>query len=73
MSLPSENILLLKHVLAVLYNIQLHAEDNQMNAFNLAVCISPSLLWSPAPSTPEIEGEGTKKVGFTYSDFNISL
>lgn len=62
MSLPSENILLLKHVLAVLYNIQLHAEDNQMNAFNLAVCISPSMLWSPAPNTPEMEGEGTKKV-----------
>ncbi|KAK3510827.1 hypothetical protein QTP70_022770, partial [Hemibagrus guttatus] len=62
MSLPSENTLLLKHVLAVLYNIQLHAEDNQMNAFNLAICISPSLLWSPAPSTPEMEGEGTKKV-----------
>ncbi|MCJ8747875.1 hypothetical protein PDJAM_G00158470 [Pangasius djambal] len=62
MSLPSENILLLKHVLAVLYNIQLHAEDNQMNAFNLAICISPSMLWSPAPSTPEMEGEGTKKV-----------
>lgn len=68
MSLPSENILLLKHVLAVLYNIQLHAEDNQMNAFNLAVCISPSMLWSPAPNTPEMEGEGTKKVGFTNSD-----
>ncbi|KAF5901387.1 rho GTPase-activating protein 20-like, partial [Clarias magur] len=62
MSLPSENILLLKHVLAVLYNIQLHAEDNQMNAFNLAICISPSLLWSQGPSTPETEGEGTKKV-----------
>ncbi|XP_060716066.1 rho GTPase-activating protein 20 [Tachysurus vachellii] len=62
MCLPSENILLLKHVLAVLYNIQLHAEDNQMNAVNLAICISPSLLWSPAPSTPEMEGEGTKKV-----------
>ncbi|XP_060754694.1 rho GTPase-activating protein 20 [Neoarius graeffei] len=62
MSLPSENILLLKHILAVLYNIQLHAEDNQMNAFNLAICISPSMLWSPAPSTPEMEGEGTKKV-----------
>ncbi|TSK17829.1 Rho GTPase-activating protein 20 [Bagarius yarrelli] len=61
-SLPSENILLLKHVLAVLYNIQLHAEDNQMNAFNLAICISPSMLWSPAPSTPEMEGESTKKV-----------
>ncbi|KAI5090104.1 rho GTPase-activating protein 20 [Silurus meridionalis] len=62
MSLPSENVLLLKHVLAVLYNIQLHADDNQMNSFNLSICISPSMLWSPGPSTPEMEEEGTKKV-----------
>ncbi|KAG9262359.1 rho GTPase-activating protein 20-like [Astyanax mexicanus] len=61
-SLPSENILLLKHILAVLYNIQLRAEENQMNAFNLAVCISPSMLSSSAQSSPEMEGEGAKKV-----------
>ncbi|KAK1802910.1 hypothetical protein P4O66_021448 [Electrophorus voltai] len=61
-SLPPENILLLKHVLAVLYSIQLRAQDNQMNAFNLAVCIAPSMLSSPAPSSPEMEGEGAKKV-----------
>ncbi|XP_072513835.1 rho GTPase-activating protein 20-like [Salminus brasiliensis] len=61
-SLPPENIVLLKHVLAVLYNIQLRAQDNQMNAFNLAVCIAPSMLSSSAPSSPEMEGEGAKKV-----------
>lgn len=60
--LPSENLLLLRHVIAVLYCIQGNAHDNQMNAFNLSVCIAPSMLWAPAPSTPEMEGEDTKKV-----------
>ncbi|KAM6934960.1 rho GTPase-activating protein 20-like [Xenentodon cancila] len=60
--LPSENLLLLRHVIAVLHCIQANAHDNQMNAFNLSVCIAPSMLWPPAPSTPEMEGEATKKV-----------
>lgn len=60
--LPAENLLLLRHVIAVLHCIQGNAQDNQMNAFNLSVCIAPSMLWSQAPSTPEMEGEGTKKV-----------
>ncbi|XP_038158575.1 rho GTPase-activating protein 20 isoform X2 [Cyprinodon tularosa] len=60
--LPSENLLLLRHVIAVLHHIQVSAHDNQMNAFNLSVCIAPSMLWPPTPSTPEMEGEATKKV-----------
>ncbi|XP_068602744.1 rho GTPase-activating protein 20-like [Brachionichthys hirsutus] len=60
--LPGENLLLLQHVIAVLHRIQGNANDNQMNAFNLSVCIAPSMLWAPAPCTPEMEGEGTKKV-----------
>ncbi|KAL3055980.1 hypothetical protein OYC64_018646 [Pagothenia borchgrevinki] len=60
--LPSDNLLLLRHVIAVLHCIQGNAHDNQMNAFNLSVCIAPSMLGAPAPSTPEMEGEGTKKV-----------
>ncbi|XP_017285675.1 rho GTPase-activating protein 20 [Kryptolebias marmoratus] len=60
--LPSENLLLLRHVIAVLHCIQGNAHDNQMNTFNLSVCIAPSMLWPPAPSTPEVEGEATKKV-----------
>ncbi|XP_059199168.1 rho GTPase-activating protein 20-like [Centropristis striata] len=60
--LPSDNLLLLRHVIAVLHCIQGNAHDNQMNAFNLSVCIAPSMLWAPAPTTPEMEGEGTKKV-----------
>ncbi|XP_054642725.1 rho GTPase-activating protein 20-like isoform X2 [Dunckerocampus dactyliophorus] len=60
--LPAENLLLLRHVMAVLHRIQGSAHDNQMNAFNLSVCIAPSMLWAPTPGTPEMEGEGTKKV-----------
>ncbi|XP_047457166.1 rho GTPase-activating protein 20-like isoform X2 [Mugil cephalus] len=60
--LPAENLLLLRHVMAVLQCIQGNAHENQMNAFNLSVCIAPSMLWAPAPSTPEMEGEATKKV-----------
>ncbi|KAM3862447.1 rho GTPase-activating protein 20-like [Diretmus argenteus] len=60
--LPSENLMLLRHVVAVLHCIQSNAHDNQMNAFNLSVCIAPSMLWAPAPTTPEEEGDGTKKV-----------
>ncbi|XP_077474005.1 rho GTPase-activating protein 20-like isoform X1 [Stigmatopora argus] len=60
--LPPENFLLLRHVTAVLHRIQGHAHDNQMNAFNLSVCIAPSMLWASTPGTPEMEGEGAKKV-----------
>uniref|UniRef100_A0A4W6DQI6 Rho GTPase-activating protein 20 n=1 Tax=Lates calcarifer TaxID=8187 RepID=A0A4W6DQI6_LATCA len=60
--LPSDNLLLLRHVIAILHCIQGNAHDNQMNAFNLSVCIAPSMLWAPAPTTPEMEGESTKKV-----------
>ncbi|XP_028820920.1 rho GTPase-activating protein 20-like isoform X2 [Denticeps clupeoides] len=60
--LPSENLLLLKHMLAILHRIQLHAHDNQMNAFNLSVCIAPSMLSAPAASSPEMEGASAMKV-----------
>ncbi|KAL1022144.1 hypothetical protein UPYG_G00022740 [Umbra pygmaea] len=60
--LPKENALLLRFVVAMLHSIQENARDNQMNAFNLSVCIAPSMLWAPGPSSPEVEGEGAKKV-----------
>ncbi|XP_078401604.1 rho GTPase-activating protein 20 isoform X1 [Cetorhinus maximus] len=60
--LPKLNTLLLHHVFRVLHNIEQQADENQMNAFNLAVCIAPSILWPPTPCSPEIESESTKKV-----------
>ncbi|CAN9498153.1 unnamed protein product [Ophioblennius macclurei] len=61
--LPKENALLLRYLLAVLHSIQANAHENQMTSFNLSVCIAPSMLWPPgAPRSPEVEGEGTKRV-----------
>lgn len=61
--LPKENALLLRYLLAMLHGIQGNAQENQMTSFNLSVCIAPSMLWAPgAPCSPEVEGEGTKKV-----------
>ncbi|KAM9328783.1 rho GTPase-activating protein 20-like [Pholidichthys leucotaenia] len=61
--LPTENALLLRYLLAVLHGIQSNALENQMTSFNLSVCIAPSMLWPPGiPCSPEVEGEGTKKV-----------
>ncbi|XP_032326410.1 rho GTPase-activating protein 20-like [Camelus ferus] len=60
--LPRANVILLKHLFGLLHKIEQHNSSNQMNAFNLAVCISPSVLWPPASSSPELESEFTKKV-----------
>nr|XP_046229422.1 T cell activation RhoGTPase activating protein b [Scatophagus argus] len=42
--LPGPNKLLLQHLLCVLYHILERADTNKMDAFNLAVCIAPTLL-----------------------------
>ncbi|KAJ7320161.1 hypothetical protein JRQ81_019672 [Phrynocephalus forsythii] len=60
--LPQANVVLLRHLFGVLYSIEKQSEDNQMTAFNLAVCIAPSLLWPPASASPGTEGDFTKKV-----------
>uniref|UniRef100_A0A8D2D1J3 Rho GTPase-activating protein 20 n=1 Tax=Sciurus vulgaris TaxID=55149 RepID=A0A8D2D1J3_SCIVU len=60
--LPRANVVLLKYLFAVLHNIEQHSSSNQMTAFNLAVCVAPSILWPPTSSSPELENEFTKKV-----------
>ncbi|XP_020489783.3 rho GTPase-activating protein 20-like [Labrus bergylta] len=61
--LPKENTQLLRYLLAMLHGIQGNAQENQMTSFNLSVCIAPSMLWPPGlPCSPEVEGEGTRKV-----------
>ncbi|XP_067418925.1 rho GTPase-activating protein 20 [Emydura macquarii macquarii] len=60
--LPRANVVLLRYLFGVLHSIEKQSEDNQMTAFNLAVCIAPSMLWPPAPSSPETESEFTKRV-----------
>ncbi|XP_007435943.1 rho GTPase-activating protein 20-like isoform X1 [Python bivittatus] len=60
--LPEANLLLLKHLFGVLRHIEQNAMENQMNAFNLALCIAPNMLWLPSPTGPEEESKSTKKV-----------
>ncbi|KAL6095828.1 tagap [Pungitius sinensis] len=42
--LPPANKLLLQHLVCVLHHILQNAETNKMDAYNLAVCIAPTLL-----------------------------
>ncbi|XP_058401237.1 rho GTPase-activating protein 20 [Diceros bicornis minor] len=60
--LPRANVVLLRYLFGVLHNIEQQSSFNQMTAFNLAVCIAPSILWPPTSSSPELENEFTKKV-----------
>ncbi|KAK0140458.1 Rho GTPase-activating protein 20 [Merluccius polli] len=60
--LPAANQVLLRYVVVLLHGIQGNARHNQMTSFNLSVCIAPSMLWAPGPSTPEQEGRGAKMV-----------
>nr|XP_009682085.1 PREDICTED: rho GTPase-activating protein 20 isoform X2 [Struthio camelus australis] len=60
--LPRANVVLLRYIFGVLHGIEMRSEENQMNAFNLAICIAPSLLWPPVSSTPDTESEFTKKI-----------
>ncbi|XP_062997726.1 rho GTPase-activating protein 20-like [Elgaria multicarinata webbii] len=60
--LPEANLILLRHLFGVLHRIEQNAGENQMNAFNLALCIAPNMLWLPSPTGPEEESKSTKKV-----------
>ncbi|XP_078066476.1 rho GTPase-activating protein 20 [Mustelus asterias] len=60
--LPEANVLLLRHLFGVLHQIERNSEENQMTAFNLALCIAPNMLWLPSPMGPEEESKCTRKV-----------
>lgn len=62
--LPEANLILLRHLFGVLHHIEQNSGVNQMNAFNLALCIAPNMLWLPSPTGPEEESRSTKKVIF---------
>ncbi|NWW93280.1 TAGAP protein, partial [Rhynochetos jubatus] len=42
--LPRPNLVLLKHLLALLHHISQNAEANRMDSNNLAICIGPNML-----------------------------
>ncbi|OCT57906.1 rho GTPase-activating protein 20 [Xenopus laevis] len=60
--LPKANFILLQHLFAVLHHIEKNSEENQMTAFNLALCIAPNMLWLPIANDPEEESRSAKKV-----------
>uniref|UniRef100_A0A670HXA1 Rho GTPase-activating protein 20 n=1 Tax=Podarcis muralis TaxID=64176 RepID=A0A670HXA1_PODMU len=60
--LPGANVMLLRYLFGVLHSIERQSEDNKMTAFNLAVCIGPSLLWLPAATNSWTEEEFTMKI-----------
>ncbi|XP_062911251.1 T cell activation RhoGTPase activating protein b [Mobula hypostoma] len=60
--LPRHNCLLLRSVFCMLYHINKHSEVNKMDAYNLAVCIGPNMLWTSKPPPDELQKEVTAKV-----------
>ncbi|KGL78206.1 T-cell activation Rho GTPase-activating protein, partial [Tinamus guttatus] len=62
--LPRPNLLLLKHLLALLHRISQSAQTNRMDSSNLAICIGPNML-SPDTSNMlplEVQKEMNDKV-----------
>ncbi|XP_060599862.1 uncharacterized protein LOC132753416 isoform X2 [Ruditapes philippinarum] len=50
--LPDAHYELLRHLMCVLYHIDKKSEENKMTAYNLSVCIAPSLLWPKGNNDP---------------------
>ncbi|XP_065650197.1 rho GTPase-activating protein 20 isoform X5 [Hydra vulgaris] len=53
--LPKENYDLALKFINVLYHIQRFSERNNMNSYNLSVCVSPSIMWPPPPLAIKME------------------
>ncbi|XP_064141472.1 rho GTPase-activating protein 20-like [Loxodonta africana] len=56
------SVVLLWYLFGVLHNIEQHSASNQMTAYNLSVCIAPSILWSFTSCSPGLENKSTKKI-----------
>lgn len=50
--LPPPHYELLRHLICVLYHIDKKSDENKMTAYNLSVCIAPSLLWPKGNQDP---------------------
>ena len=55
-SLPAANYTVLRHVFWLLSHFAENADMNSMNAYNISVCISPSILW-PETSMSTVRNE----------------
>ncbi|XP_049487064.1 rho GTPase-activating protein 20-like [Panthera uncia] len=60
--LPRVNVVLLKYLFGMLHNIEQHSSSNQMTAYNLSVCIAPSILCSSNSCSLGLESNFIKKV-----------
>ncbi|XP_032881284.1 T-cell activation Rho GTPase-activating protein [Amblyraja radiata] len=60
--LPTHNCLLLRYVFCLLHYINKHSEVNRMDAYNLAICIGPNMLWPNKPPLDALQKEVTAKV-----------
>eukprot|EP00071_Canis_lupus_P028150 XP_022261707.1 rho GTPase-activating protein 20-like isoform X4 [Canis lupus familiaris] len=59
--LPKANVVLLRYLFGVLYNIEQQSSSNQMTAYDLSVCIAPSILCPPNTCSLELEDNFIKK------------
>ncbi|XP_072613330.1 rho GTPase-activating protein 20-like [Vulpes vulpes] len=59
--LPKANVVLLRYLFGVLYNIEQQSSSNQMTAYDLSMCIAPSLLCPPISCSFELEDNLIKK------------
>ncbi|KAB1282489.1 Rho GTPase-activating protein 20 [Camelus dromedarius] len=62
--LPKAKVVLLRYLFGVLCNIEQYSSPNQMTAYNLSVCIAPSILCAPNANSSESEKDFTKKISF---------
>uniref|UniRef100_F1S1S8 Uncharacterized protein n=1 Tax=Sus scrofa TaxID=9823 RepID=F1S1S8_PIG len=60
--LPRANVVLLRYLFGVLSNIEQHSSSNQMTAYNLSVCIAPSIFCPPNSGISE--NNFTNKISF---------
>lgn len=71
--LPTHNCLLLRYVFCLLHYINKHSEVNRMDAYNLAICIGPNMLWPNKPPLDALQKEVTAKVNkYTLHAVNLS-
>ncbi|XP_072601657.1 rho GTPase-activating protein 20-like [Vulpes vulpes] len=61
--LPNVNVVVLRYLFGVLRNIEQESSPNQISAYDLSVCIAPSILCPPNCGSLELEENFIKKVG----------
>lgn len=67
--LPRANVVLLRCLFGVLSNIEQHSSSNQMTAYNLSVCIAPSIFCPPNSGISENNFTNKVMRSFTFMPF----